>query len=93
MKGYSRKKYKVGDKVKLGISYNCDPLVAEHVRKVPGQIVTIKEIFTVNSSDLVGEGGGDVRFYIEELGWHFPVESIIEDFIDPIDSRFEILDL
>ena len=79
--------------IMLGIAYYAHNVQAQDYDTRNGES-TIKEI--INPKHIVDPNYAlsGIRFYTEELYWNYPIECI-EGFanLDPINSRFEILDL
>ncbi len=76
-------KYKVGDKVKLKVLDSYCMEAVRDIKKING-IGTIREI------------SENTYYYMEEIGWNWTdkqVEEYKEPVYEPINSRFEILDL
>ena len=95
MRTYNHERYKIGDKVELSIHHKWNSDVIEAIDKLSNREVTITELHGEMSGIKNEEPHfSGIRFYTEELSWHFPIE-IIKDFAisESINNRFEILDL
>lgn len=78
-------KYKVGNKVEMKVISTWDVAYKNSVNNLPGKIATIK---------LIKDG----YYHMEDLAWRWQDHEIeclvgVDADYEPIESRFEILDL
>ena len=85
--GLKKMKYKVGDKVVLMTSISQSDGAREDINKLPDKVATIRTV----------ENGCPSFYRLEEMRWAWPEDWIAgiapEEVFDPIEDRWEILDL
>ena len=73
-------KYKIGDKVKVNMKgLICADSASFFVENLPNSITKVSDIF-------------EKMYLLEDIPFVLP-EECLEEVLDPIDSRFDILDL
>jgi hypothetical protein len=80
-------RHKIGDKIRIKDSIGTDPFNEKINRLKTDRVVTIINIVTCIYAQ------HESSYMVKELTYHFTEDMVEEIKIEPIEDRFEILDL